>query len=386
VKKTSHRRLVPLVWTLVLGLSGTALAFHRQTDAVVPITTTGDSDLPRVPAQGRRAMTLAQPDGLFSYLPFITGSGRTLLATTGAQPAAAYDGRTFGWETTADPAGTGLPGWQIVLVRDGVFTAPFPDPSGTSHRPSMDKRARTIAFESDGDLTNVGGPGVRRVYVRDRFATLTLASTGVGWSGNAMVNAKGKYVTFESTSNPATGADTGVRQVWGGAVGLPAGRLTAGAGPSTEPLMSDDGRLVVFSSEADLAGDGHDTNVSQVFAYDTKTQTFARITDEPGGCRRPTAAKVGGDWRITFVCGGQAYYHMLRENVRYHVPTPGGSVQSIVPEMGVHFLTLSTTANLLAGSGSTAGHRIYLVNLTKRPAVAVAGTTTWFPFQGIPGF
>jgi hypothetical protein len=130
---------------------------------------------------------------------------------------------------------------------------------------------------------------------------------------------------------------------------------------------------------------GADTGVPQVFIWDTRSQTYAQITDDPSGCVRPAAAKIRRDWRITFVCGGNAYFFMLRENQRYQVPTPGGTTQAMVPEMGSHFLTLSTTADLLSG-GTTAGHQIFMVNLFKQPAVPVPGSAVWFPEQGITGF
>src|SRR5262249_49690226 len=147
------------------------------------------------------------------------------------------------------------------------------------------------------------------------------------------------------------------------------------------PTVSDDSRLVTFVSEAALATTRADTGVPQVFIYDAKSQTYAQITDDPGGCTRGSAAKVHEDWRITFVCGDQAYFHMLRETVRSQTPTPDGSTQSIFPEMGAHFVTFSTTADMVAGSGTTAGHQIYLLNLFKTPVPSVAGTAIWFPSQ-----
>jgi Tol biopolymer transport system component len=377
-----------LALTLAVALSGPAVAFHSQSPNVAAITTAGDTDLPRVPSQGRRTLALAQGQEIQRYLPFETpGSQGTQLSTSGAGPAVSYNGRTVAWGANDDPLQLGLPGWQIMLEQDGVLTVAVTDPSGSSANPSLDKRGKTLVFESQGDLTSTGTLGVNRVYVRDKNGLVTLASTGLGTSGNAMVSAQVGLLAFESTSNPVTGADTGVTQIWAGRVGsLPAQRITAGSGASTSPLVSDDGRLVVFQSTADLAVDGADTGISQIFVYDDRTQTFAQLTNEVNGCSRPAVAKVSGDWRITFVCDGQAYYHMLRANQRYHVPTPDGSTQAMVPEMGVHFVTVSTTADLLEGSGTTAGHQVYMLNLWKAPATLVPGSATWFPFQGIPGF
>ena len=128
-----------------------------------------------------------------------------------------------------------------------------------------------------------------------------------------------------------------------------------------------------------------DTGVSQVFVYDSKSETYAQVTDDPGGCGRPAVSKVRKDWRIAFVCGDQAYFQMLRQNQRYHVPTPDGSTQAIIPDMGSYFVTISTTADLASGSGTTAGHQIYVWNLFRAPPPTAPGSVTWFPFQGIPG-
>jgi hypothetical protein len=376
-----------LVCCLALGLPSSAGAFHRQTPPLTVLTTSGDTDLPRLPSQGRRVLALAHDQGIVMLWPFSTQAEATPLAASGGDPAVSVTGKAIAWEESDDPLGLGLPGSQIVLwQRNQPPSVPWTDPSGTSANPSLDKRG-TLVFESAGDLTHLGTPGVNRVYALFRNGTLSLVSSGSGWSGHAMLGTKLWLVAFESTSDPLTGGDTGTKQIWVGHVdNLPAAPVTSGAGPSTDPIVSNDSRLIAFVSVADLAGSGADTGVPQVFIYDTRTQTFARITNEPApGCSRPGVAKDLGDYRVTFVCDGQAYYHNVRENQRYYVPTPGGSTQSIIPGMGAHFLTISTTADLAAGSGTTAGHQIYLLNLYKAPVPVAAGSAVWFPWQGIPG-
>ena len=125
-------------------------------------------------------------------------------------------------------------------------------------------------------------------------------------------------------------------------------------------------RIVAFESTADLAGTQVDTGVSQIFMYDTKSKTYARITNEPAGCTLPSS------------------FTMLRADQRYVVPASDGVTQRVITELGIHFLVVSTTADLLAGSGTTPGNQVYLVNLFKRPAVPVAGDIKWFPSQGLP--
>jgi Tol biopolymer transport system component len=379
------------VFVIALLLGSPALAFHKQAPTVLQLTIAGDTDLPRIPAQGRRAMSLTRENGAdtqaISLLPFKTGSHATILAPSGAntEPTASFSGRVFAWETDADPLLTGAPGVQVVLESKGDLLQPIVDPTGTSANPSLDKSGRIIVFESEGDLAGQGSTS-RQIFLVDKNGFATQVSSGDGDSSKAMLSPKQRRITFESTSDSVSGADTGVTQIWAGVItDLPAKPITNGAGPSSNALLSDDGRLVTFQSTADLAGDGADTGVPQIFIWDTRSGTYAQITDDPSGCVRPAGAKIRRDWRITFVCAGNAYYFMLRENQRYQVLTPGGTTQAMAPEMGAHFVTLSTTADLLSG-GTTTGHQIFMVNLFKQPAVPVPGSAVWFPEQGITGF
>src|SRR5262249_11909152 len=122
--------------------------------------------------------------------------------------------------------------------------------------------------------------------------------------------------------------------------------------------------------------------VSQIFSYDPKSQTYAQITNDAGGCTLPGVSKVMSDWRITFVCGGEPYFYMLRADQRYHVQT-GGVTQRGLGEMGIHFLILSTTGNLLGG-GTPPGKQFYRATLFKPPAAPVPGLAHWSPTRGIP--
>jgi Tol biopolymer transport system component len=385
--KILHIPLAALAVTLLAAAS--AQAFHKSTPAIVPLSAGGDVDLPRVPPQGRRAMALVLPEGaatkVVSLSPHKTGSQAGLVFSGGdnRNPAVSVSGKAFAWDTDDDPLGSGAPGRQVIMNVKGALIQAAVDPTGTSTNPALDKSGRRVVFESEGDLAGNGNAGARQIFMREPTGLLLQVSSGQGDSRNAMLSGKGRMLSYESSSHPTTGADTGVAQVFVGRYDqLPAARITAGVGPSRNPSLSDDGRLVVFESLADLAGTGANTGVPEIFAYDVRSQTFAQLTSDGGGCTDPAANRFGRDWRITFICGGEAQFFMLRENVRYRVQTPGGTSQSTLPELGSHFVLLSTTANLFSG-GTTAGHQIYMVNLFARPAEEIPGTSTWFPFQGI---
>lgn len=376
---------MPLLVAASLAIPVAGGAHHRQTDEVVPLTTTGDTTLPRLAAQGQKTLALVLDAGggtrqVVTISPFRDPTQQTPQGGPGdvANPAISFSGKRVVWD-----AG-GPTGRQLVLAERGAATELTQDPSGMAANPAVDTAGRYIAFESSGDLAGTGNAGIRQVFVRRLDGTYVQASLGFGISGNATVSAKKRRLAFESTSDPGDGSDTGISQIWlgdvvtGGAV-----PVTAGAGPSRNPALSDDGGLLAFESTADLAGGGADTGVSQIFVFDPKSRTFARLTDDASGCTLPGASRVRRDWRITFVCDGQPFYHMLRADQRYAVQTGGGTTQRVLGEMGIHFLVLSTTGDLLGG-GLTAGNRVYLINLWKRPAQPVAGLATWFPVQGIP--
>jgi hypothetical protein len=161
--------------------------------------------------------------------------------------------------------------------------------------------------------------------------------------------------------------------------------VTDGFAPSTRPTWSDDGNIVAFQSQADLPGDKSDMGIPQVFIYDTKSKTSAQLTFDPGGCTDPVVTKVRKDWRVGFLCGGEARFYMIRADVLSRIDTLGAAAAGFAPELGKFFVVVSTTGALLAGSGTTAGHQVYMLNLFKRPAFPISGapTAVWFPTRGI---
>jgi hypothetical protein len=392
---------------LVLALASPAAAHHRQTPPLVRLTTSGDTPLPRLASPGNKTIALTVDSALgkkvVSISPWrdkrqLTGCSapvptscnlQTLIADAGdnANPAVAATGRAFAFDSGSDPLQTGLPGRQVIGALKTQLREVSEDPTGTSVNPTIDATGMLVAFESTGDLAGTGNPGARQIFLSGRDGSVTQVSQGLGTSRNPVLSAKNHVVAFESSSDPKTGADTGIAQIWVGSVdgGAPA-PITNGFGPSTNPAVSNDGRIVAFTSTAELAHTLADTGVSQIYAYDTKTKTFAHITSDtsdPLGCTVPSTFKCQQDWRVAFVCSGVPYYYMLRGDQRFRVPADNGTTQRVVAELGIHFVVMSTTADLL-GTGSTPGNQVYLVNLFKRPAVPVAGVADWFPTRGLP--
>ena len=71
-------------------------------------------------------------------------------------------------------------------------------------------------------------------------------SRGLGAARNPVLSPRRNVVLFESSSDPVTGADNGVAQIWFGDLnGEALGPITAGLADSTNPILSADGRLVL---------------------------------------------------------------------------------------------------------------------------------------------
>lgn len=371
-------------------LAAPAGAHHRQTPPIVAITTSGDASLPRLPPASRKAAAIVIDAGATTSVTVVRPfNGPTMPFFAfgdgdNQHPSISSNGKTVAWDSNADPLASGAPGRQVVRETPLGLVQAAVDPTGTSANPALDRFGVVLAFESSADLAGTGNLGARQVFLRQPEGTIVQVSRGSGTSRNPSVGSKGRMVVFDSTSHPDSGADTGVAQIWiADLVNGVTTAVTAGAADSDDPILSDDGRVVVFASRADLAGDGLDTGATQVFAYDTLSHTFARVTGDAEGCTAPSALRIKRDWRIAYLCAGTAYFTMLRADQRFRVQTDGGDTTRLVPQADAHFVLVATTADLLAG-GTTSEHRVYMVNLFARPPEEVASDVTWFPFQGIP--
>jgi hypothetical protein len=342
---------------LVAGALTPALAHHRQTPEILRYTSTGDTDLPRLPALGRTTIVMAVPSGtgnqIVTVQPYKDPSVLKPIGPVGdnQNPSISFSGGVVAWDTAADPMNTGLPGRQIAMAKRGSLIQGPADPTGTSVNPSLDVAGSRVAFESTGDLAGTGNPGMHQVFLRSPGGVVTQVSLGIGASTKPALSPKKHLITFQSTSHPQTGLDTGITQIWlGGIVAteLPV-PITAGLADSTNPSFADDGAVVAFESRANLANDQTDMGAPQIFIYHIKSKTYAQITREPNGCTAPAVARFKRDWRVAYVCSGVSYVYFLRSDERFTLDTlPGSHTTRLVPEPGTHFFVVATTGDLLA--------------------------------------
>lgn len=173
-------------------------------------------------------------------------------------------------------------------------------PNGPSTEPALSADARKMAFTSAA--TNLtaqpdGNGKVRDVFVYDQgTGAVELASVGLGGapanasSGRPVLDADGGHLAFVSrASNLVTGdtnraADVFVRQPDGtiarASVARDGGQGNAASG---QPDLSEDGRLLVFSSRADNLVEGDTNGGDDVFVRDMVTGVVALVSVGRGG-------------------------------------------------------------------------------------------------------
>ena len=174
--------------------------------------------------------------------------------------------------------------------------------------PTLSGDGSRVAFESGADLAAGGaGGGFRLVAAatstRDSFKELALARAPA-----PALSQDGTRVAFPSRDHPAGENADGNSEIFfhdGGRLRQlthtlpddPARRISQGC---FRPSISDDGRLVAFASDRDLAGDNPDRN-PEIFLLDALTHELRQLTNLDGG-PGSRDAKVSGDGsRVVFV-------------------------------------------------------------------------------------
>jgi len=201
--------------------------------------------------------------------PSISPDGRFILFNTNTTDVTLYDS-CQGAGASCSPSGS-----TIVSVADDGGQS-----DGISFGASVSSGGRYVAFLSSASSLVSGNvtPGIFQVYLRDMCigapAGCTPATTLIAVAGDSSyvvsepsISADGRYVAFASTADDLVSGDTnGVQDIF---VLDTCARVSTGCSPSTvrvsvaldgtqgngdsvEPMISSDGRNVVFTSSAKL--------------------------------------------------------------------------------------------------------------------------------------
>jgi len=412
-------------WSLTCP-SGTATVTASVSLSASParLSQAGTVSLSWVP-QGTTSCALAggQPGTVFAP----TGANS---ATTTVTPGTTARNDVF----TVTCTGPGVSASASATVAVGVPAPPPPKPvttistgvngavaNGGSSKVSLSDGGTYVAFESTAsNLVADDTNGTSDVFVRNTVTgevrRASVDGNGVqsaAVSGEASISRDGRYVAFtRGTGSTPAGAD-GAKSITGGEVCIrdlqgnvircinksPGGAPANGA--SSQPVVSGDGDVVVYQSDATNLTDAPDVNgsASDVFVYDNKTGNttlLAKDTSDAPLTQPSTAPFVScNGLRFAFESLAQVSSAPQQAGVKNivvisqyggkrvvslglgGVAANGDSRKPVIDDDGRYVAFESDASNLVVGDSNNATD-VFLVdlskNITSRMSVAPNGT------------
>jgi hypothetical protein len=180
---------------------------------------------------------------------------------------------------------------------------------GININPSLSGDGRRIAFESTEDLAHAGGSdhfrAIRADLASDPAVFTQLSGTRAPAPG---ISQDGSRIAFAAKEDPlGTNTDgnseiflfdgSTLRQITNTTPGDISRRIGDG---NFQPSLTDDGRLIAFSSNRNLTSQNSDGNL-EIFIFDTTSNTFTQLTNTTGTVGA-TNAKISGDGaRVAYI-------------------------------------------------------------------------------------
>jgi Tol biopolymer transport system component len=230
-----------------------------------------------------------------TLVPATSGVGEAQVTITATDPEGASDSRTFQVEITS----TSVSGVELISRSAGV---PATGGSGPSLAPTVSGDGQIVVFTSQADNLAGGMPSAGDLFVRDRSAGTTTRLGIQGESGGAVITANGRFVAFTSRSASLAGGDTNaVPDVFVydrvtatfERVSVSSGEAHANGPSSIDPSyvgapfrrvgISDDGRFVLFESDATNLVANDTNGVTDVFLRDRTLGTTTRVSVSSSG-------------------------------------------------------------------------------------------------------
>ena len=257
-----------------VSADGTHVAFASWSTNLVEGDTNGVADIFVYDVASGTLARVSDGDG-YSEAPALSGDGRYVAFTSTATNLVAGDTN----------------GWKDVFVRDVVagttsLVSVASDGTQSNHeaqQPSISDDGNVVVFHGFMSNLTTDTNGTYDVFAHDRSTGKTtmvsVSSSGEQSTGSSVygsVSADGRYVAFASGGVNLAGGDVNgaidvfVRDLTTGETTLVSARSDGGATDrgSLDPLVSADGRLVAFSSEATNLADGDTNLATDVFVVD----------------------------------------------------------------------------------------------------------------------
>ncbi|MDX3098127.1 S8 family serine peptidase [Streptomyces sp. ME19-03-3] len=266
-------------WWPRMSADGSAVAFASPASNFVPGDTNGELDVfvaDRRTGETERVSVASdgtQADG-FSLTPTLSSDGRWVGFNSGAANLVPGDTNQL-TDSFVHDRGTGTTE-RVSVASDGT------QGNGLSSAPVLSADGRYAVFNSDSDNLVPGDTNnTTDVFVRDRQTGTTSrisqgpdGAPGDGPSREQSVSADGRYVAFQSAASNLVPGDTdGELDVFvhdrqtGTTTSVPGPR----PGENTGPVISADGRVVVF------------TNNWQLFTHDLRTGASEQVSVDSAG-------------------------------------------------------------------------------------------------------
>jgi Tol biopolymer transport system component len=186
---------------------------------------------------------------------------------------------------------------RINIAPDGSPQTDYP-PEYEPSSPSMSADGRFIAFTTGADNFLPAGYGGNQVFVRDRQAGTTEIVSAPATSGReyaitgyTSISADGRFVAFDSNSaNLAPAGSSGYSQVYvrdrqTGQLTLVSHSATGVGVGGDEPVISADGRHVVFSSDSPNLVTGDTNGATDIFDFNLQTGVITRVSMAANGAQ-----------------------------------------------------------------------------------------------------
>ena len=440
MSRIAMRTTIQAVALSVIAMVGTltpgdALALHRQTPFLEPIPFPAIDGVQsfRPFCQGEAARWIAF-DSTSDLLHNGSGGGEVFVwdndpagprhlvqvtncATGSSQDASTVaDGKVVLFDTTSDlnkPKAqqciAPLAHRQIMraTIKQGQigFEQLTNDLNGDCTNPRVSADGFKIVFECTGDMRRNGSSGTHIFLWRDTkdvcdplsippcSKAQQITPKGAGISGNAELNLQADKIVFNS-NQAIDGHSNGFQQIWLYDIAARAPfptpqRLTNGNADSIKPSMDQDGRQVVFQSQADLLGTG--STGWEIFLLDRQTGVLRQLTNGTGDSTDPSMGGGGrfvlflstSDFSGSGVAGGpHLFIYDLIEEALYQAtrPGPGTSGPPIATADTIFFFDSDEDP---LGSGIT-GRQIYALNVFQQVPPRAIGAAKMNLLPGTP--
>ena len=205
-------------------------------------------------------------------------------------PKLSGDASLIVFDSLADPTGGNPDGNREIFLydADSMLTTQITDTiSGDSLVPDITPDGETIGFHGTADLTGSNVDASLEVFLFDVSSMIfTQITDGADLnSATASLDSDGVRIGLNSDTDPTGGNPDNNREIFlfnTNTMQFTQVTDTTGDSINSGPSISNDGSRLVFTSRGDLTGGNPDGN-REVFLFDADSDTTMQITDSVGG-------------------------------------------------------------------------------------------------------